>query len=605
MRMSITSFWKKYARLFLVPGIVVLGILVYSILHFWLQLDWWANLLALLVIAIGSAQLIRDTVQSLMSKQFALDYIALLAILVATLTGQYLVALVIVLMLSGGETLEKYGMERAKASLSSLADRIPNQVLVQEEAGAQKVIPIIDAAVGDTIVVRRGEVVPLDGTLISEVALIDEASLTGEADPVEYKVQDVVRSGTINAGDVIFLSVLRPDSESTYKKIVRLVQEAQEEKAPLVRLANRYSTVFTLITFTLAFVAYAISGWDTNRALAVLVVATPCPLILATPIALMGGMNSAARRRILVKRLASIEVLSRVDTVILDKTGTITLGKPTVQRIEVLHQAYSEDTVLSIAEALERNSLHPLAKAVVQYAKQRGVERVIAEHSKEVIGQGITGQIDGRVYRMAKAEVEQAETHAVLSVDGKPIANFVFEDELKADSAEILGQLKSLGLSLHIFTGDKEVNARKLIDRLGVSDQIVLKAECSPEDKKNGIAELRAQGKVTAMVGDGINDAPALAFADVGLVFSNEEHTAASEAADVVFLSGNIRAVLDVLDVSKHAVRVALQSIWFGIGLSIVAMLFAVAGMIPPVVGAFIQEAIDIIVIINALRAVK
>lgn len=594
---------KAFLRAFIMPIIILVGIGIYLVLYSVLQMSVTAKIFALVIIAVGSFELVVDTIKAIGRKQFALDYIALLAIGVGVATQSYAVALVIVLMLSGGTTLEKYGMARAKESLTALTERIPNEVMLWKDGEGHKKIQIEDAVVGQEIMVRKGEVIPLDGELVSALALIDESSLTGEATPTEKALGDTLRSGTVNVGEVMVVKITKADKDSTYRKIIDMVRAAEEEKAPLIRLADRYSTIFTGITFVLCVIAYLISH-EMSRVLAVLVVATPCPLILATPIALFGGVNASARKHVLVKKLASLEVLSRVDSVIFDKTGTITLGHPLVHNIIIKNTKYSEKEVLGIAAALERNSLHPLAKAVVDHAKQHKAPRVHATAVGETIGQGISGTVEGVVYILRKMKSAHEGNAIELVAEKHVIAIIEFEDKLKSDAGNIISMLREHGLSLFIFTGDKAENATKIVEQLGAAKEwITVYPNCSPEDKKNGIARLKKEKHITAMIGDGINDAPALALADVGMVFSNGEHTAASEAADIVFLGGNLSLVWQTILIAKRTVRIALESIFFGIGLSIVAMIFAAAGFIPPIVGAGLQEVIDIIVIINALRA--
>lgn len=561
---------------------------------------WWA----VFVVVVGSFDLIKGTVKSLMRKQFALDYIAILAIIVGLLSGEYLVALVIVLMLSGGQTLEKYGMAKAKQSLTALTERIPNEVVLWNggKSDIRRAIGTIN--VGEEIVVRKGEVVPLDGVLLSDDAVMDESSLTGEPYVMEKVAGDHIRSGTINTGNILVLKVSKPDRDSTYRKIIELVKRAQVEKAPLIRLADRYSTVFTLVTAVIALAAYFFGGYSLDPVLAVLVVATPCPLILATPIALFGGMNSAAKNRVLTKNLSSLEILSRVTAVVLDKTGTITLGQPLVSDLQIVDKNFESKKIYSIAEALERNSLHPLAKAIVAAAREANAPRIFAEEVNENIGSGISARIDGKNYTLAKMTKYHHSNAIELHEEDRVIARFEFEDRLKDDSSKILRALKRLGLSLFIFTGDREENARKTIARLGeVGSLVTVKANCTPEDKRNGVEDLKQSGAVVAMVGDGINDAPALATADVGMVFSNEEHTAASEAADIIFLGGDISSVTFIISIAQKTIRIALESIWFGIGVSICLMILAALGMIPPLLGAILQEGLDVLVILNALRA--
>lgn len=547
----------------------------------------------------GSYRLVLNTIQSLLRGHFALDYIAILAIAVALVTGEYLVAAVIALMVASGEALEDYGVSQAKRSLTALIDRIPREVTLWERGGPGSRMAIAAVAVGQEIFIRKGEVIPLDGVLVSDAALTDESSLTGEPYMMDKERGDLIRSGTINAGAPIAVRVTRREEDSTYRKIIEMVQQAQDEKAPLVRLADRYSAVFTAITLVIAAFAWIISGNDLTRVLAVLVIATPCPLILATPIALMGGVNAAARQRIIVKKLASIEVLSRARALVLDKTGTITLGRPRVTAVETA-PGRDEDELLAAAEAIERNSLHPLAKAIVTAARERGVPLRRAEQVEERIGSGIFGTVEGHRYGLAK--LEGGGGMAIeMTVGSQRAAVFRFEDEIKPDSREIVAELRRRGLDLYIFTGDRREAAEQVAAALG--GNVTVRAECTPADKKEGIEALRRQGRTTAMVGDGINDAPALAYADVGMVFSNEEQTAASEAADVVFLGGEFALVRTALSIARRTVAIALQSIVWGIGLSVLGMVAAAVGLIPPLAGAALQEAIDVAVILNALRA--
>ncbi|PIZ92531.1 MAG: cadmium-translocating P-type ATPase [Candidatus Magasanikbacteria bacterium CG_4_10_14_0_2_um_filter_41_10] len=562
-----------------------------------------AILLALVLVVMGSWKMIVETVTAFLRKQFALDYIAILAILVSIFTGQYLVALVIVLMLSSGTQLEEYGMTKAQQSLTALSDRIPKEVLRLNTDDHTDKVAIASIVVGERILVRKGEVVPLDGVLDSTTALTDESSLTGEPYMLDKLKGDQIRSGIVNMGDVMIVRVTKPDNESTYRKIIGMVQEAQQEKAPLIRLADRYSTIFTIITLVIATFAYLISH-DIGRVLAVLVVATPCPLILATPIALFGGMNASAKRRVLVKRLSALEVLARVTTFIFDKTGTITLGKPIVTNVVMLDDSMDASHALQIAEAIERNSLHPIAKAIVDAAREKNGTQLSARDIMEETGVGISAIIEDVRYHISK----MAQSHDINAVElkreGKIVARIEFEDTLKQDSTDILKEIHNLGVKIHIFTGDKKENAEKILLQLGdIREHLTLKADCSPTEKKDGVAALKAAGEVTAMVGDGINDAPALALADVGMVFSNEEQTAASEAADIVFLGGDLEDVKETIRIAKRTIRIALQSIFVGIGLSIVAMIFASLGYIPAIIGALLQEAIDVAVILNALRA--
>ena len=595
-------------REFLIPGIVLLGIGAYLVLQA-LGLPFAAVVVAVSVTVLGSWGLVTETVTLLLKRQYALDYIAVLAIAVGLWSGEYIVAAIIALMVSSGRTLEEYGVSRAKRSLTALIDRIPSDVLLWSGTSLADgyrggSTPVAEVTVGQLIYLRKGEVIPLDGVLESPSGLTDESSLTGEPYEIEKVSGDPIRSGTVNIGNPVVVRVTRPAGDSTYAKIVAMVQQAQDEKAPMVRLADRYSGVFTLVSLLLAAFAYVyavqVRGSDGMLAvLSVLVVATPCPLILATPIALLGGVNAAARRKIIIKSLSGLETLSRIDAMIFDKTGTITLGRPAVSEAVNL-SSLTMPQLLGIVEAIERSSLHPLAKALVAYAREHDAVPTHATDVREEIGRGIGGTVDGRTYFLSRV-VDGAGMAIEVTSDGERLAAFAFEDQIKEDSRSTIAKLHRMGLQLLIFTGDRRESAMKVAERLGTD--VVVRAECSPADKQAGIEELRRQGKVTAMVGDGINDAPALALADVGLVFSHEEQTAASEAADIVFLGGDFGLVTDAVAVSRRTVGIAVQSILWGIGLSVVGMVFASFGLVPPIFGAALQEAIDVGVILNALRA--
>ncbi|MBI4035805.1 cadmium-translocating P-type ATPase [Candidatus Daviesbacteria bacterium] len=589
-----------FSKQFRVPLIVLTGILIYLILKFSGQ-TLIANLVILSVIILGSYQLFFDTIKKLAKNRFALDYIAIVALLVALYTQEFLVAAILALMLSSGRTLENYAVSQAKKSLTSLIDRIPSDVLLWEKEKAGEKVKVKDVKVGQLIFIRVGEVIPLDGILISETGQTDESSLTGEPYFIDKIKGDILRSGTVNIGNPIVIKVTKTEGNSTYSKIIELVKKAQEEQSPFVRLADRYSAVFTAITFVIASFALISSNFDLTRVLAVLAIATPCPLIIATPVALLGGVSSAAKRKIIIKKLACLESLAKVNTIVFDKTGTITLGKPKLAEIMLLTKQFTKQQVLSIAESLERNSLHPLAKAIVIKARSNNAPIQHATNVAETIGHGISGMVGKEKFSLSKMEDDTDGICIELTSDKKKTAIFKFEDELKTDSQKSFATLKSLGLDLKVFTGDKQLAAEKIMQQLNLDLEI--RAQMSPEDKLAGIKELQKSGKVVAMIGDGINDAPALAQANVGLVFSNEEQTSSSEAADIVFLGGEISQVVNSLQIAKKTIKIALQSIGFGIGLSTLGMILASFGYIPPIFGAGLQELIDVAVIINALRA--
>jgi P-type E1-E2 ATPase len=366
-----SSFSEKVIA-FKVPLIILCSIMLYIVLLL-IHQPMLGTLIIIAAVILGTYGMVVETIQSLLKKHFALDYIALLAIVIALFTKEYLVAGILALMISGGETLEAYGVSMAKMSLTKLIDRIPTDVLlwIKNQPDGRKKLP--DVTIGDEIFIPKGGVIPLDGELVSEVGETDESSLTGEPYFIEKTKGDIIRSGTVNIGQPMVIRVTKTESDSTYKKIIDMVKAAEEERSPMVRLADQYSTYFTGITFVIATFAYVYSGYNLLSVLAVLAVATPCPLIIATPIALLGGMNAAAKKHIIMKHLAALEALSRVNVIVFDKTGTITLGTPTVVELK-LESGVKEMDVLRIADAVERNSLHPFAKAIVQYTTEKKSE---------------------------------------------------------------------------------------------------------------------------------------------------------------------------------------------------------------------------------------
>jgi len=580
---------------------------VLLLLPFSLALDAWhdgfGDPLALVLIAIGATPLARDTIIALRHRRYALDYLALLAIAAAVAAVELQVGAVIALMLASGKALEDYGVRRARNNLSLLTDRIPRTALVMGDGEVGVPLPVEEITVGSRVMVRHGEVLPLDGELQSDRALVDESSLTGEPYLLEKARGDEVRSGTVNLGPPLTLEVRREARDSTYRQILALVAAAQEGDAPMVRLADRYSLAFSALAITLAGTAWWWSG-SLDRALAVLVVATPCPLILAVPIALMGGVNRAARDKIIVKRLAALEVLARVTYLMLDKTGTITVGRPELVRIEPAPGASVEpDRALALAAAVERHSLHPIAKALVDEAHARAFPILPVRDVVEIAGEGIQARVEGHLVRVHGEAAPYGEMRVACEVDRQPAATFVLEDRLKPDARRVFERIFALGIELAIATGDRRTAAERTLHELGLP--LAIEAECTPARKLELIRAHQSAAHVVGMVGDGINDAPALAQADVGLVFTHEARTASSEAADIVLLGGDVQQVWQALSIARQTVRVATQGILLGIGLSVVAMLAAWAGFLPPLAGAILQEGIDVLVIVNALRATR
>ena len=566
--------------------------------------------------------LVVSVVRSLLRGDVGVDAIALVAIVSALALGQYLAGAVVALMLAGGNALEEYATRRAGRELAGLLERMP-RIAHRRRGWAIEEVAVDDLGVGDVVVVRAGEVVPVDGIVHSETALLDEAALTGEPLPVRRAHGGEVRSGSANAGDAFELSTTRPAAESAYAAIVRLVRNAETERAPFVRLADRYAAGFLPLTLAVAGGAWAISG-DSLRFLAVMVVATPCPLILAAPIAFVAGVSRAARHGVIVKSGGVIERLGGARTVLLDKTGTLTLGLPTVDRV-VAFDGAGPDEILRLAASVDQLSAHALAEAIVHDALDRGLVLLPPEEVEEGRGQGVEGIVEGRHvavgssawlrtrgYEGAEAaargldgSLDAGRTRILVGVDGALVGAVVMGDRLREDARSLVDGLRAAGVrQVAMATGDRASVATAIGADLGV-DRVY--SELSPEGKLDVVRALQAQRglRPVVMVGDGVNDAPALATADVGIAMGYVGATVASETADAVIVLDRVDRVVDALRIGSRSLAIARQSIVVGMGLSIVAMGAAAAGLVAPVFGALLQEVIDVAVIANALRALR
>ncbi|PDT66161.1 heavy metal translocating P-type ATPase [Bradyrhizobium ottawaense] len=578
--------------------------------------------LADLAWALGTAPVIAglaaSIVQDLLRGRVGVDAIALLSMSAALALGQPLAGAVVALMYSGGNVLEEIAIARAEHDLRSLVDRAPRQV--HRKSGERiEDVPIEDVAVGEELLVKAGEIVPVDGVVASAFAAIDESAVTGEPIPIEKTRGSAVLSGSLNAGETFQLTVTAAASESTYAGIVRMVTVAQTARAPFVRLADRYALIFLPVTLVISFVAWHISG-DVTRSLAVLVAATPCPLILAAPVAFIAGVAQAARRGILVKGGKALEALAHAHTVLFDKTGTLTVGGARLLSVEVA-PGEDPDEVLTLGASLEQASHHVLAKAVVAAALAKGLKLKPPEHVKETMGSGLSGQIDGRQVvagsremLLSRAELSPWALRAIrraswrsalivlVAVDGRLIGALLLADELRADTPRAIRLLRDAGIARMVMvTGDRAAAAQAIGAAL---DLDAVLADRVPSDK---VEAVRSEQRLhpTIMVGDGINDAPALAVADTGIALGARGASASSEAADVVILTDRLDRVGEAIIIAQRARHIALQSIFVGMGLSLVAMVAASLGWLDPVPAAIVQEVIDVAVILNALRALN
>ena len=556
----------------------------------------------------------RDMIKTLLSGQVGIDVIALAAIISSLLLGQYLAAAVIVIMLTGGEALEAFAKNRARHELDSLLKRKPTTAHLITSSGTNDVA-VSKVRVGDAILLKPGDMIPVDGKIYKGFTSVDESAITGESLPENKKSGDAVLAGSINLDGVVEVKATHISKDSQYEQIIRLVSEASTKKSPLVRLADVYSLPFTVITFFMAGLAWAISG-DPVRALSVLVVATPCPLLIATPVAIVSGMSRAASRGVIIKSGGVLEQLSRLKTVAFDKTGTVTQGKPTVQDIEPCE--ITKDELLKIVASVESLSTHSLAQIVVSTAKQRKIVLYKVTRSKEVPGKGISAVIKGQKVLVGSFEFLKSSgvdtsnpvcvghsghqnTALFVARDDKYIGSITFVDPLRVEALATIESLKKMGVDRFIMlTGDRKQVGERIAGQLGIED---VHSQLLPDQKVQLLLDEKKSHSPVAMVGDGINDAPVLAASDVGIALGAKGSTAASEAADAVIMQDDLGRLAELVAISKRSVTIAKQSIFTGIGLSSVLMVFALFGFIVPLIGAFMQEAIDVIVILNALRA--
>ena len=554
------------------------------------------------VVFFGLAKIIFDSYQNISKGRWSLDYIAFAAMGVSLLSREFLAGAVIAVMFTGGEALEAFASRRAVGALKKLSETIPKNCLVRRGRAFVEV-PIQDVKPGEKIIVKPNEIIALDGVIVSPAeAILNMSNLTGEAEALVLKIGTFVKSGAINVGGTIELSVVGDFSSSTYHKIAELVEVAKVNPSRTVRISEKANYYFTAVSFFIATLAYLLTG-EISRLLAVLVIATPCPLIIAAPVAFVGGMSKMARSGIILRKPAAFEAVATSKTIFFDKTGTLTLGVPVLHEIEVIDPSISSPEVLSFAASLEINSLHPLGKAIVEKAGKQHVNFSIAEDVSEKIGVGISGTVHGNNYSLRRAAdgdsgISLSLFRKELSDTEKEIARFHFKDMLKTGAAEFILDLKNKGIKSVVITGDKTENSKKIFAGFGID----VYAEKSPEDKYRFVEEAEKDGQAVVMIGDGLNDAPALALATVGVVFSGTENGASIEAADVVVLGSGIEKLQELFSVSERTVRIAEQSIYGGIILSVIGMSFAALGFIAPVNGAILQEIVDVAVILNALR---
>ncbi|WP_190238039.1 MULTISPECIES: heavy metal translocating P-type ATPase [unclassified Rhizobium] len=567
--------------------------------------------------AVVLAALLIDVGISLHKKEFGLDLIAALAMGGAIIFGEYFAGIIVALMFTSGQFLENFAQNRAGREMTALLGRVPNTA-ARYECGRIQDVALSAIVPGDRILVRRGEVVPVDGIVAGNAAVLDESALTGEALPVRRKSGQAVMSGSTNAGDAFDLQATRAAAGSTYAGVIRLVKAAQENKAPMVRLAARFGMLFLALTLAIAISAWAFTG-DATRALAVIVVATPCPLILAVPVAIVSGISRCAKKGILVKDGGALEALAAARTALLDKTGTLTDGRARLIEIKARGDLDALE-VLRLAASLDQSSPHVVAQALVTAARGRGLVLDTPSDVREAPGSGLTGRVGGHDvlaggWNFASAKLQNSDFReeiknwirrdgtvaVIVAIDGALAGAILLADQIRPEAGYVLRHLRDAGIArIVLATGDRADLAEDVAAFVGVDEVI---SEMKPEDKTIAVQKEQARSRPVLMIGDGVNDAPALAAADVGIAMGARGAAASSEAADVVILVDRLDRLVDAIHVARRSRRIALQSVYAGMALSMAGMVAAALGHLTPVEGALFQEAIDVVTIMNALRA--
>ncbi|MGN6441318.1 MAG: heavy metal translocating P-type ATPase [Arthrobacter sp.] len=575
-----------------------------------LQVRILASAYAAVIVVARAAGMVR----SLREGRWGIDLLALMAIASTVAVGEYLAALVVILMLTGGEALENFAQGRAARELRSLLDRAP-RFAHREESGAVLVdTPIGEVAPGDILVVRPSELVPVDGELLSDSATLDESSLTGESLPVERSRGQQLLSGAVNGVAAIRMRAAATAADSQYSRIIALVEEASNSRAPVVRMADRYAVPFTLLALAMAGTAWLLSG-EPLRFAQVLVVATPCPLLIAAPVAFLAGTSQAAHKGIIIKNTRTLEQLAKAQSAVFDKTGTLTSGRPVLDEVRMAPghgETLGSRKILQLAASAEKYSSHVLAASVIEAAQAAGLTLLPVQQATENATHGVEAICDGQQVVVGKAGLvrssstgfREAAVHSGqlavhVAVNGGYAGALIMKDPLRGNAVDTLERLRGLGVqNTMLLTGDAHATAAHIAEEAGIGR---VQAECLPEDKVNTVAALAE--RPVLMVGDGVNDAPVLAAADVGIAMGAKGATAASESADVVIMLDDLSKVAQAVAIGKRTVAVALVSIWTGIGLSLVLMAIAMTGYIPAVAGALLQELVDLATILNGLRA--
>lgn len=555
--------------------------------------------------SIMALSMLVEMIQTLKSGRYGVDILAITAIVATLAVGEYWASLMILIMLTGGDSLEDYAAKRANKELKSLLDNSP-QKAHQLVDGTLLDISAEKVKVDDELVVKPGEIVPVDGVVIKGSSTVDESSLTGESRPENKNQGDPLMSGSINGDSSITMKAEKSAADSQYQTIVKLVRESESQPAHFVRMADRYAIPFTITAYVIAGVAWFVSK-DPTRFAEVLVVASPCPLILAAPIALVAGMSRSSRNGIIVKTGTTLEKMAETQSVAFDKTGTITKGALSVAEI-VPESGISKEELLALTASAEQESSHILARSLLAYKDTPKKLKEVSDLA-EVTGSGVKAIIEGKEIRVGKPafvspqKIEKIvdQTTIYISQDEVFLGYITFTDTIRPEAKKTMEELRKLNVNhLLMVTGDHQKVADTIAKDVGITE---VYAECLPQDKIDVIKKIPASNRPVIMIGDGVNDAPSLAIADVGIAMGAHGATAASETADAVILKDDLEKVSTAVKISKDTMKIAKQSVLIGILICTILMLIASTGIIPALFGAVLQEVVDTVSILSSLRA--
>ncbi|MEY8718099.1 heavy metal translocating P-type ATPase [Ligilactobacillus murinus] len=587
-------------------GLIIAIALFSAVLEFGFGLALVAQIIITITGTLIALSMLKEMIKTLRSGSYGVDLLAITAVAATLAVGQYWAAMIVLIMLVGGDSLEDYASKKAHTELKALLDNSP-QTAHKVVADKLVDIKVDEANIGDQLVVKPGETVPVDGHIIKGSSMFDESSLTGESRPITKNVSDTIYSGSINGDSAITMTVDKLAKDSQYQRLIQLVKQADSTPAHFVRMADRYAVPFTGIAFVIAGIAWFVSK-DPVRFAEVLVVASPCPLILAAPVALVSGMSRSSRNGIVVKTGSVLEKMATAKTAAFDKTGTITSGRLFVDQITPVAGTTKEE-LLSYAASAERSSGHILARSLLNYAVKHDVNLLEVQQLSEATGNGVTAQIAGQTIKVGKASfvapnsqvAETTQTCVYISLNDQYIGTITFIDKLRLEAAQTMQTLRDHGVKhLMMLTGDQQAIAQTIAKEVGIDD---VRAKLLPEEKIQALKAVPESEHPVIMVGDGVNDAPSLTVADVGIAMGAHGATAASESADVVILKDDLLKVAKAVEIAQDTLRIARQAVLIGIFICVFLMLVASTGLIPAIVGAMFQEVIDTVSILWGLRA--